>query len=164
MWIPEVTVLERVIRAAVGYSFLLLALRVTGKRQVGQLTPFDLVVLLIISNVMQNAMIGPDNSVTGGLVGACTIFALNGVIARVTYWSPRLEALIDGTPTTLVRDGVADPEALHRELVTRSELHMALREAGMLCVEDARYAVLESTGHISAGPLDRPTGPKERSV
>ena len=82
MWMPEVTVLERVLRAAVGYGFLLFVFRVAGKRQVGQLTPFDLVVLLIISNVLQNAMIGPDNSITGGLVGVVTIFVLNGVVAR----------------------------------------------------------------------------------
>jgi uncharacterized membrane protein YcaP (DUF421 family) len=151
MWMPEVTVLERVVRAAVGYGFLLVAFRVTGKRQVGQLTPFDLVVLLIISNVMQNAMIGPDNSVTGGLVGAVTIFALNGLIARLTFASRRLEELIEGTPTTLVQDGQVDEDAMHRELVTHAELHTALREAGIFEPAHARYAVLENTGHISAG-------------
>src|SRR5512134_1056083 len=99
------TVLEHVMRAAVGYGFLLVVFRVTGKRQVGQLTPFDLVVLLIISNVLQNAMIGKDTSITGGLVGALAIFALNGLVARVTYASRRLEQLIDGQPTLLVHDG-----------------------------------------------------------
>jgi uncharacterized membrane protein YcaP (DUF421 family) len=153
MWIPEVTVLERVIRATVGYGFLLVAFRITGKRQVGQLTPFDFVVMLIISNVLQNAMIGPDNSVTGGLVGALTIFALNIIVARLTFASPRLEALIEGTSTTLVREGVVDMDAMRRELVTREELHTALREAGIVGVENARYAVLENTGHISAGPM-----------
>jgi len=84
MWIPEVTTMDRIIRAAVGYIFLLVAFRLMGKRQVGQLTPFDLVVLLIVSNVLQNAMIGPDNSITGGLIGAMTIFFLNGLVARLT--------------------------------------------------------------------------------
>jgi uncharacterized membrane protein YcaP (DUF421 family) len=151
MWVPEVTVIERVVRAAVGYGFLLVAFRLTGKRQVGQLTPFDLVVLLIISNVLQNAMIGPDNSVTGGLVGALTIFACNGVIARLSFANRRLERLIDGEPTLLVRDGHVDEAAMGRELVTHAELHAALREAGISCVEEARFAMLESTGRITAG-------------
>jgi uncharacterized membrane protein YcaP (DUF421 family) len=152
---PEVTVLERIVRAGVGYGFLLIAFRVTGKRQVGQLTPFDLVVLLIISNVLQNAMIGPDNSVTGGLVGAGTIFALNGIVARLTFKSRRLEQLIDGAPTLLVHDGHVDEAALRRELVTRAELHAALREAGIAAVADARFVMLENTGRITAGTKGR---------
>jgi uncharacterized membrane protein YcaP (DUF421 family) len=151
MWIPEVTVLERVVRAAVGYGFLLLAFRLTGKRQVGQLTPFDLVVLLIISNVLQNAMIGPDNSVTGGLVGAATIFLMNGLVARLTFSSRRLERLIDGRPTCLVRDGQIDEHAMARELVTHAELHAALREAGLLDVTEARFVMLEPTGRMTVG-------------
>jgi uncharacterized membrane protein YcaP (DUF421 family) len=151
MWMPEVTVLERVIRAAMGYGFLLVAFRLTGKRQVGQLTPFDLVVLLIISNVLQNAMIGPDDSVTGGLVGAATIFVLNGLVARVTFASRTLERWIDGEPRLLVHDGHVDEAACARELVTRAELHAALREAGIADVAGARFVMLESTGRITAG-------------
>ena len=153
MWMPEVTVAERVIRAGVGYLFLLVAFRLTGKRQVGQLTPFDLVVLLIISNVLQNAMIGPDNSINGGLIGASTIFALNGIVARITFASRTLERLIDGKPTLLVHDGRIDDEAMRRELVTRAELDAALRDAGILEVANARFVMLESTGRMTAGPL-----------
>ena len=152
MWMPEVTVLERVVRAAVGYGFLLVAFRLTGKRQVGQLTPFDLVVLLIVSNVLQNAMIGPDNSITGGLVGAATIFLLNGTLARLTFASRRLERLIDGRPTLLVHDGRVDEAAMARELVTREELHAALREGGIAEVSEARFVMLESTGRMTVGP------------
>jgi len=155
MWMPEVTVSERIIRAAVGYLFLLVAFRLTGKRQVGQLTPFDLVVLLIISNVLQNAMIGPDNSIDGGLIGALTIFVMNGLVARLTYSSRTLEQLIDGKPTLLVHDGHVDAAAMRRELVTRAELHAALREAGILSTTDARFVMLESTGRMSAGPMHR---------
>jgi uncharacterized membrane protein YcaP (DUF421 family) len=151
MWVPEVTVLERIVRAAVGYGFLLVAFRLTGKRQVGQLTPFDLVVLLIVSNVLQNAMIGPDNSVTGGLVGALTIFACNGLVARVSFMHRRLERLIDGRPTRLVHNGRIDETAMRSELVTRAELHAALREAGIASVGEAHFAMLESTGRITAG-------------
>ena len=152
MWMPEVTVLERVVRAAVGYAFLLAAFRVTGKRQVGQLTPFDLVVLLIISNVLQNAMIGPDNSISGGIVGVVTIFVMNGVVARLTFASRRCERLIDGQPTRLVHDGHVDEAAMARELVTRAELHAALREAGLAEVSEARFVMLEATGRITVGP------------
>jgi uncharacterized membrane protein YcaP (DUF421 family) len=151
MWTPEVMVLERVVRAAVGYVFLLLAFRLMGKRQVGQLTPFDLVVLLIVSNVLQNAMIGPDDSIGGGLVGALTIFGLNGVVARLTFASRTLERWIDGEPRLLVHNGHVDEAALARELVTRAELHAALREAGIADVGDARFVMLESTGRITAG-------------
>jgi uncharacterized membrane protein YcaP (DUF421 family) len=151
MWMPEVTVLERIARAAVGYGFLLGAFRLTGKRQVGQLAPFDFVVLLIISNVLQNAMIGPDNSVGGGIGGACTIFLLNALVARLTFASRRLEHLIDGEPTCLVHDGHVNEDAMRRELVTHAELHAALREAGLLHAEEARFVMLESTGRMTVG-------------
>ena len=151
MWLPEVTVAEKVVRSAVVYGFLLVAFRVTGKRQVGQLTPFDLTVLLVVSNVLQNAMIGPDNSISGGLIGATVLFVLNGLVARVTYYSRRAERLVEGTPTTLVHNGKIDDAAMRHELVTRAELHAALRDAGMCEVSEARYAMLEANGKITAG-------------
>jgi uncharacterized membrane protein YcaP (DUF421 family) len=151
MWLPEVTVAEKVVRSAVVYGFLLVAFRVTGKRQVGQLTPFDLTVLLVVSNVLQNAMIGPDNSIGGGLIGASVLFALNGLVARVTFHSRRVERLVEGTPTPLVHNGKLDDAAMRRELVTRAELHAALRDAGMCEVSEARYAMLEANGKITAG-------------
>src|SRR5690242_15439407 len=125
MWLPEVGVGEKIVRSLVVYVFLLAVFRLTGKRQVGQLTPFDLVVLLIVSNVLQNAMIGPDNSVGGGFIGALTIFGANAIVARLTYFSRRLELLIDGRPTELVHHGKVDEAAMRRELVTRAELHAA---------------------------------------
>ena len=151
MWLPEVGVVEKVVRSFVVYVFLLVVFRMTGKRQVGALTPFDLIVLLIVSNVLQNAMIGPDNSVFGGLLGACTIFGANSLVARLTFYSRRLEKVIDGTPTRLVHDGQVDEQAMRRELVTRAELHAALREAGLFDVSQARFAMLEATGKITAG-------------
>ncbi len=156
MWVPEVSVLERVARGAIGYLFLLVAFRIAGKRQVGQLTPFDLVVLLIISNVLQNAMIGPDNSVTGGVIGALTIFLLNGVLARLTFKSRRLERWIEGQPRCLVHDGNVDEAAMRSELVTHAELLAALREAGVAHITEARFAMLESTGRITAGAMHKP--------
>ena len=156
MWMPEVTVVERIVRAGVGYLFLLVAFRLTGKRQVGQLTPFDLVVLLIISNVLQNAMIGPDNSITVGLVGALTIFLLNALVARLSYSYRWFEQLIDGTPTLLVHNGHVDNDAMAAELVTRAELHATLRDAGISKVSDAHFVMLESTGHMTACGRHKP--------
>lgn len=155
MWIPEVAVSEKVVRAVVVYAFLLVMFRLTGKRQVGQLTPFDLVVLLIISNILQNASIGKDDSLGGGLVGALAIFAVNGLVARLTFHSRRLERLIDGIPTFLVRDGKIDERAMRSELVTRADLHAALRDHGIAAVDEARFATLEATGKITAGPRER---------
>src|SRR2546422_6957385 len=167
MWLPEVGVGEKVLRSFVVYTFLLVVFRVTGKRQVGALTPFDLIVLLIVSNVLQNAMIGPDNSVLGGLLGACTIFAANALVARLTFYDRRLEKLIDGAPTRLVHDGQVDEEAMRRELVTRAELHAALREAGLFEVSQARFALLQATRKITAGgepPLKAPPPPRRANI
>src|SRR3989442_8224539 len=151
MWLPEVGVGEKVLRSLVVYAFLLVVFRVTGKRQVGALTPFDLIVLLIVSNVLQNAMIGPDNSVLGGLLGAGTIFGANALVARLTFHSRRLEKVIDGTPTRLVHDGQMDEEAMRRQPVTPAELHAALREAGPFQVSQAPLPLLGGTAQTQAG-------------
>src|SRR2546426_10391036 len=157
MWLPEVGVGEKVLRSLVVYAFLLVVFRVTGKRQVGALTPFDLIVLLIVSNVLQNAMIGPDNSVLGGLLGAGTIFGANALVARLTFHSRRLEKVIDGTPTRLVHDGQMDEEAMRRELVTRAALPPALREAGLFEGSQPRFALLAATRKMPAGGHARGT-------
>ena len=151
MWMPEVSIVEKVVRAAVGFTFLLITFRITGKRQVGQLAPFDLVVLLIVSNVLQNAMIGPDDSIIGGLVGATTLFVVNELLSVLTFKSPHLEQLIEGKPRTLVSDGVVDEAALYAERVTRSELEAVLRLAGVTEITRVRFAVLETSGHVSVG-------------
>src|SRR5258708_14477133 len=99
LWMPDIPVWEKILRSVVIYFFILVAFRFTGKRQVGQLTPFDLVVLLIISNVVQNAVIGPDNSLGGGILGAGVILALNWLVVEVTYRSKRLRRLLEAPPT-----------------------------------------------------------------
>ena len=126
-----------------------LAFRLLGKRQVGQLTPFDLIVLLIISNVLQNAMIGPDNSVTGGLIGATTVLGLNWIVARVTMESRKVERLVEGVPTILVHHGHVIEENLKRELVSREELLSALRKQGVFSLSEVKVAVLEESGALS---------------
>ena len=156
MWFPGRLVLEQiVVRSAVVYAFLLVVLRLLGKRQIGQLAPFDLVLILVLSNSVQNAMNGGDNSVFGGLVSASTLFALNSVVAVVTSRSKKAEALIEGHPLVLIHNGKLYDAMLKKASITRHELNSALRQAGCGCVEDVQYAVLENNGAISVIAKDR---------
>jgi len=150
MWTPDLPVLEKIIRAAAVYFFLLVAFRLTGKRQLGQMSSFDLVVLLIISNIVQNAMIGNDNSITGGLIGATTILAVNYAIARLVVANKSAERLIEGAPTLLIHNGKCIEKNLRRELLTRDELMAALRRQGILSMDEVHVALLEETGAITA--------------
>jgi uncharacterized membrane protein YcaP (DUF421 family) len=150
MWFPGALVLEQlVVRAVVVYSALLLLLRFTGKRQIGQLAPFDLVLLLMLSNAVQNALNGGDTSVAGGLLSAGTLVALNSLVAVVTSRSKKAEALIEGHPLVLIHNGKLYDAMMDRAKVTHHELNAALRQAGCGCVEDVHYAVLENNGAIS---------------
>ena len=152
IFIPEISIAEKVLRSVVVYLFLLVAFRFTGKRQVGQLTPFDLVVLLIISNVVQNAVIGNDNSLGGGLIGAVAILALNYVVAEVAYRSKRARRLLESQPTLLIHNGRVLHENLRRERITMDDLLAALRRAGVVEPAKTRFAVLEENGSISVIP------------
>ena len=156
LFVPEVSVVEKIVRSVVVYLFLLAAFRFTGKRQVGQLTPFDLVVLLVISNVVQNAVIGPDNSLGGGLLGAVVILALNGLLVEVTYRSKRLRRVLEASPTVLVHNGKLVERNLASERITLDDLHAAMRRAGVVDIAHVRVAVLEENGGISVIP--RQTG------
>ena len=128
--LPQISLLEKIIRPVIVYLFLLIAFRVAGKRELGQMTPFDLIVLLTISNVLQNAMIGNDNSLGGGLVGAATLFVLNGLVARATFHFPRLARFVEGEPTTLIENGQIVEPNLRHEVMTLEELQRALRKTG----------------------------------
>ena len=144
-----------IVRAVVVYVFLLVLLRFTGKRQVGQLAPFDLVLLLVLSNAVQNAMNGGDNSITGGLILATTLVGLNWAMGWLTYRSKRLEALIEGRPVILIHDGTIYPRALASVQMTMHELRAALRGAGCAGEEHVRLAVLENNGHVTVVPMER---------
>jgi uncharacterized membrane protein YcaP (DUF421 family) len=143
---------ELIVRGVVVYLALLLLLRVTGKRQVGQLAPFDLVLLLVLSNAVQNAMNGGDNSLIGGGISAATLIGLNSLLGYVTYRSEKLEALIEGRPQVLIHNGKLYPAVMTSARLTHHELNAALRQAGCASIEDARYAVLENNGSISVVP------------
>ena len=166
MWFPGLLVLEQiVVRSAVVYVFLLIVLRLMGKRQIGQLAPFDLVLILVLSNAVQNAMNGGDNSVLGGLVSASTLFALNSAVAVVTARSKKAEALIEGHPLVLIHNGKLYDAMLRKANITHHELNSALRQAGCACIDDVRYAVLENSGVISViARDDRKTGDGRRTA
>jgi uncharacterized membrane protein YcaP (DUF421 family) len=148
-WLPEIPLVEKVVRSVVVYVFLLAAFRLVGKRQVGQMTPFDLVVLLVISNVVQNALIGNDNSLGGGLVGATTILLTNALVAWLTFRSKPLRRVVEHSPTILVRHGRILWSNLASERLSRSEFHAALRREGVVTVRGLRYVLLEQDGHLS---------------
>jgi uncharacterized membrane protein YcaP (DUF421 family) len=155
-WLPEVSVGEKIIRALIVYFFLLIMFRVLGKRQVGQMTPFDLIVLLILSNVLQNAMIGPDNSVLGGMIGALTILAVNWGVSRIAFDSPRFERAIEGVPTVLIHDGKFVEGNLRKETISKEDLMSNLRTQGCFSLSEVETAVLEPSGKISLMKREQP--------
>src|SRR5436190_2462461 len=125
MWQLSVSWWEIILRVVIIYVFLLIILRLSGKRQVGQLAPFDLVLLLVLSNAVQNAMNGGDNSVLAGIISAITLVGLNYIVGLATYKSKRLEALVEGRPEVLVHNGILFDEVLKRQRLTHNELNAA---------------------------------------
>ena len=143
-----------VARTAIVYAALLLGLRLAGKREIGQMTPFDLVVILLIANAVQNAMVGPDTSVTGGLIAAALLIGANVVLARARERIPFLRRAVEGTPTLLVHDGQFIAGHLKGEGIDENEVLMAMREHGIDDIRQVRTAVLEVDGSISIIPAD----------
>jgi len=143
---------EFILRGAIVYAFLLVLLRLTGKRQVGQLAPFDLVLLLVLSNAVQNSMNGGDNSLVGGLISATRLVLLNYGVGYLTFRNKKVEGLIEGHPLLLVHNGTLYPEVLRQAQMTRHELDAALRQAGCGCVEEVHTAILENNGSVSVTP------------
>jgi uncharacterized membrane protein YcaP (DUF421 family) len=142
-------IIEVIARTAVIYCFVLGGLRITGKREVGQMTPFDLTLLLLLSNGVQNAMVGNNNSVTGGIAAAGTLLILNRLITAAAARNRRFERVIKGTPTLLISRGHIIKENLKRESLSIDEIHCAMREHGISTIENVRLAVLEIDGSIS---------------
>jgi uncharacterized membrane protein YcaP (DUF421 family) len=147
---------EKAIRTAAVYLVLVLLLHLSGKRQLAQLNSFDLVVLLLLSNVVQNAIIGNDDSLLGGLLGAVILLAVNFALVRFAFMSPRFGKAVQGGPTTVFDNGELDEQALRREAITREELVAALRRQG-LELDDVERVVLEPEGTFNATPKPKPT-------
>jgi len=145
---PGVPVIEKVIRTIVVYVFLLLGLRLAGKRELTQLNPFDLVVLLLLSNTVQNAIIGEDNSLAGGILGAAVLLVLNGVLVRVLFRWGKLDA-IEGRPDLLIRNGHIVRKHLDREMITLAELESAARRQGLESLAHVKHCRLETGGALT---------------
>lgn len=144
----QLPVLEKILRPIIVYFFLIFLLRIFGKRELAQLNPFDLIVLLSLSNVVQNALIGDDNSVTGGIVGAASLLTINWLVVRFLYSSPKIDRMVGGTETVLIRDGVLDQKALRKELLTHPELLSAIQRQGFDRIAEIKKCVLDPNGGI----------------
>jgi uncharacterized membrane protein YcaP (DUF421 family) len=139
---------EKILRPVVVYAFLVVGLRLAGKRELAQLNPFDLVVLLTISNTVQNAIIGEDNSVTGGLIGAATLLIANHVVVRYLYSHERLEQLVVGDEIVLMENGRVLTDRLKREVITMPEFEAAAHKQGFASLDEVERAILEPGGGI----------------
>ena len=147
--LPTMSLAEKLLRTVVVYFFLLSALRIAGKRELGQLNQFDLVVLLLLSNTVQNAIIGPDNTLTGGLIGAATLLAINGMVVRFLYTHPKLEKFVAGEADCLISDGKLIEANLRKETITREELELAARKQGFDSLDEVKTARLEVGGALT---------------
>lgn len=139
-------IIEKLLRPVIIYLVLVVLLRLFGKRELAQLNPFDLVVLLSLSNTVQNAIIGDDNSVTGGIIGAVGLLGINWLVVRTLFRSPRFTRLIEGGSTVLVRDGRIDEHALRRESFTREELMEVIHRQGFETLAEVKCCELEPNG------------------
>jgi uncharacterized membrane protein YcaP (DUF421 family) len=146
---PDVSILEKIIRPILVYLFLIVSLRLAGKRELAQLNPFDLVVLMTLSNTVQNAIIGNDNSLLGGLIGAATLLGINYVVVRFLYTHETIERLVEGSPDVLIENGQLLKNKLKKELITINELEEAAHKQGFSSLEEIDRAVLESGGTLT---------------
>jgi uncharacterized membrane protein YcaP (DUF421 family) len=147
-----VDVADKTIRTIAVYGTLLLLLRLAGRRQIGQLSTFDFVVILLLSNVVQNAIIGPDNTLIGGLIGAAILVGINFLVAFFVWLNPSVERDLRGTPRSLVEHGQPKAHALRRELITKGELNSALRRQGYSGLDAVEEVVLEPEGTLDVVP------------
>jgi len=146
---PDVSILEKVIRPILVYLFLIVSLRLAGKRELAQLNPFDLVVLMTLSNTVQNAIIGNDNSLLGGLIGAATLLVVNYVVVRFLYSHESIDRIIEGDPELLIENGVLQARQLKKELITTTELVEAAHKQGFASLDEIERAVMEPGGTLT---------------
>ena len=142
-------ILEKILRPVIVYIFLIVGLRLSGKRELAQLNPFDLIVLLTLSNTVQNAIIGNDNTVTGGIIGAASLLAVNYLVVRFLYDHRKIDQLVEGSPDVLIENGKIHEHKLKKELITKEELGAAARKQGFDSLSEVQQCVLEPGGTLS---------------
>ena len=164
MFVPGIPLLEKTIRTLVVYVAVILGLKLAGKRELSQLNPFDLVVLLLLSNTVQNAIIGNDNSIVGGLFGAAVLLLTNHFLVRYLFKSGRLDA-VEGSPDLLVSGGEIRRDRLDEELITLAELEAAARRQGIRSIADVEECRLETGGALTFVPkMPTPEDAQHREV
>ncbi len=149
MFVMGLPLLEKILRPIIVYAFLVISLRLSGKRELVQLNPFDLVVLLTLSNTVQNAIIGEDNSVLGGLVGATSLLVTNYLVVRFLYGHRKLDQIVQGSADLLIEKGKVRPQHLKSELITMAELEAAARKQGFASIAEVEQCVLEPGGTLT---------------
>ena len=156
MFVLQTSLGEKVLRSVLIYLFLLVALRFAGKRELGQTNTLDLVVLLLVANAVQNGIIGNDVSVTGAVVGASSLFALNALFARGLFRFPGLAAMLEGEPSLLIDSGKPNPKVLRRECISLPELRAIARREGFSDLGSVETAILETNGVVTIFHADEP--------
>src|SRR6266496_1609676 len=149
MFVLGAPLVEKILRPVLVYIFLVVGLRLAGKRELAQLNPFDLVVLLTLSNTVQNAIIGNDNSITGGIIGAVSLLLVNYAVVRFLYRHERIDRFVEGDPVVLIEKGRLLDDACMAELVTRAELEAAAHKQGFASLDEVERAVLEPGGVLA---------------
>jgi uncharacterized membrane protein YcaP (DUF421 family) len=149
MFVLGLPLLEKILRPVIVYMFLVISLRLSGKRELVQLNPFDLVVLLTLSNTVQNAIIGDDNSVSGGLIGATSLLLINYLVVRFLYGHNKLEQIVEGQADVLIESGKVKVERLKKELITMPQLEAAARKQGFDSLAEVDRCILEPSGTLS---------------
>jgi uncharacterized membrane protein YcaP (DUF421 family) len=149
MFVLGIPLLEKILRPIVIYAFLVISLRLSGKRELVQLNPFDLVVLLTLSNTVQNAIIGDDNSLSGGIIGATSLLVTNFLVVRFLYGHRKLDQMVEGKADILIEDGKVRPHHLKTELITMTQLEAAARKQGFGSLSEVNQCVLEPGGTLT---------------
>jgi len=149
MFVLGLPLLEKILRPVIVYAFLVVSLRLSGKRELVQLNPFDLVVLLTLSNTVQNAIIGEDNSVSGGIIGATSLLLVNYLVVRFLYGHHKIEQIVEGESDVLVEDGKVKSARLKKELITTAQLEAAARKQGFDSLREVDKCILEPGGTLS---------------
>jgi uncharacterized membrane protein YcaP (DUF421 family) len=152
----QLSVGEKILRALLIYLFLVIALRIVGKRELGQTNTLDLVVLLLVANAVQNGIIGNDNTVTGAVIGAATLFVINEVFNRAAYGWPVVSRVLEGSPSILIEQGRPLPKALFKEGISLPELRSIARRQGFADLGDVHTAILETNGVVTMFRKDEP--------